>query len=991
MRKAAFILLCLTAVASLTLNAQMQIYYSAGSDPMTKWRSLDTEHYQFIYPAGIDSLARVYAANMEAVRNDAIVKPLQVNPARTSVVLHPYTFSADVTKRSNSPLRLDMYTSPDMYDFMSEPWEYTTAISGSRHLGHAYLLDRGPFHIAWYVIGDNMRVVGDALWYNKYFWLGDAATTVTDLSHAGIGRNSDMLRGYRASLTSGDLRDYNRWKLGSYEYYTPDADAFGYILESNFRYQNDYYAFGRDWADNVTEHPIKSLLTGKRDEPTGALKNRAFKEYRDSIAALFQRDYDAREPYTPVSALWPAENYTEYANFVYIESENAIYALKDTFKEARQLVRIDLVEGTEQFLMFFSQNSSELSERDGKLYWTETVHKGPWELEDFSELFSYDIASGKVERLTRNTRYFHSAPKPGSDVIAVGENTAEGDTYLTILSAAGDKDLSIKTPGNGSIKTMTWLGDVLYCLIVTGDGLGLYSIGDDGWKTCIAPQWQNIFDLAEANIRLNGRDTDVILFTSDVDGVTNVYAYDTTRGDVLRLINSPYGTAEAQLYRDGGLIYSRYGKFGYSIVKTSAADFEMTPVDMSSPYSFQLADKGTQLSGNAYPKPDEEMLAGYQDAARYPSRPYRKAGNMFNVHSWAPFYLDMKATSPSRKTKASLGVMAMSQNKLGTVSAKAGYSYGKSHNSAKWMHAGHAAIEFRGVMPRVSLAAEVNTSERMEYAHHLDKDGKVVNDFRFTDSSKPFFDIALNIYQPFEYSMLGMNATVLPALSLHINNNRAIDYIGRRSGTANYFQFGLAGALETDVAYAAIYPRWGVGASVSHIAPAAFGDAARLSTSQTALSLSAYLPGFAATHGISVSLDLVNQDWKRGEAVFPTESLIELPRGFVKVDAAQFNSRNYVKGGLDYALPVNLGDFSCLGGMLYLRRLQAIPFFDYAASWQYSGGRKEFYSVGTDLMLDINLLHIGVGLSAGVRYAYNNGSPEMPGSHTFQFLFKAGL
>lgn len=991
MRKIASILLLLTTVACLTVSAQAQLYYNAGSDPATKWRSFDTEHYQFIYPAGIDSLARVYAANMEAVRNDAIITPLKVYPARTPVVLHPYTFSGDDTKRSNSPLRLDFYTSPDMYDFMSEPWEYTTSISNSRHLGHAYLLDRGPFHIAWYVIGDNMRVLGDALWFNKYYWQGDAVTTVTDLSHAGAGRNAEFLKGYRASLTGNDLRDYNRWKLGSYEYYTPDPDAFGYILEANFRYQNDDYAFGREWADAMIARPITSLLAGKRDEPIGALKNKAFKEYRDSITAFFQRDFDSRQPFTPATSVWPAENYTEYDNFVYVGDEDAIYALKNTLKEARQLVRIDLRTGTEQFLMFFSQNTSELSELDGKLYWTETVHKGPWELEDFSELFSYDLASGKVERLSRNTRYFHSAPKAGGDVIAVSENTPGGDSFLTILSPTGSKELSVKTPANGSIKKMVWIGDVLYCLIVTGDGLGLYSMDDEGWKICIAPQWQNIFDLAEANIILNGRSTEVILFTSDVDGVTNVYAYDAGRGDVWQLINSPYGTAEAQHYKDGDLIYSRYGKTGYSIVKTSAADFEMKPVDMSSPYSFPLADKGSQLAGNAYPKPDEGMLAGYQDEARYPSRPYRKAGNMFTVHSWAPLYVETKASSLSGKTKASLGVMAMSQNKLGTVSAKVGYSYGKSLHSTKWMHGGHASIDFRGGIPRVSLAAEVNTSERMEYAHHLDKEGNVVNDFRFIDGSKPYFDIALSIYQPLQYRMLGMNATVLPALSLHLNNNRAVDYIGKRSGTANYFQFGLAGAIETDIAHAAIYPRWGVGAAVSHIAPAAFDGSARLSTSQTGLSLSAFLPGFATTHGISVSLDLVNQDWKRGEAVFPTKSLIELPRGFVKVDAAQFNSRNYVKAGLDYALPVNLGDFSCLGGMLYLRRFQAIPFFDYALSWQYSGGRKEFYSVGTDLLLDFNLFHLGVGLSAGVRYAYNNGSPEMPGSHTFQFLFKAGL
>jgi len=272
-----------------------------------------------------------------------------------------------------------------------------------------------------------------------------------------------------------------------------------------------------------------------------------------------------------------------------------------------------------------------------------------------------------------------------------------------------------------------------------------------------------------------------------------------------------------------------------------------------------------------------------------------------------------------------------------------------------------------------------------------DKDGKIVNDYRFADSNKPYYDISLSIYQPFEYSMLGMNASLEPAVSLHINNDKAVDYIGNRWGTANYVRAGISGSLENEIAHAAIYPRWGVGASINHISPAVIGNYVNLFTAQTGLQLSAYLPGFAITHGTHVALDVVNQDWKRGNAVFPTHSLIELPRGFVKLEPEQFDSRNYMKAAIDYAIPVNLGDVSFLNGWVYLRRLQIIPFIDYALCWQYSGGKKEMYSVGSDFIVDNNLFHLGVGLSLGLRYAYNNGSPAMPQQHTFQFLFKAGL
>lgn len=991
MRKFVSILLGLTFAACVTVSAQ--IYYTAGSDPLTRWKSINTEHYEIIYPVGIDSLARVYAANLEAVREDAIVKPLGVNPKRTSVILHAYTLAGEGNdnKRSNSPVRMDLNTSPSMYDYMSEPWEYTTTIGKSRHLGHAYLLDRGAFHTAWYIIGDNMRVLGDALWYNKYYWLGDARVTVTDLSHAGVGRSADYLKGYRTSFAVNDLRDYNRWKLGSYEIYTPGEDVFGYLLQANFRSQKNDYSFSREWADAHRDHPITALLAGTRPDAAGVLKAGYFKEYRDSLAALFQRDVAAREPFTKATTLWEAEYYTEYNNYVYVEDQDAVYAVKSNLTEADQLVKIDLRTGREKFLMYFNPDNSGFNEADGKLYWSETVHKGPWELEDYSEVFMYDTQKGKLKRLTKNTRYFAPVPHDTDDVIAVSENTVDGKSYVTILSPKGTREISVPAPENGSIKEMTWIGDVLYCLIVTGDGLGLYSMDDDGWKTCIAPQWQNIGDLQTANLMLDGRRTEVLLFTSDVDGVSNTYTYNPATRSVLQLVNSPYGVSNAQAYKDGGLIYSRYGMEGYSIVRTAASEFELQPTDMSAAFSFPLADKGSELAGNAYPKPDEKLLDQYQDESRYPSKNYSKLSNMFHVHSWAPFFVETAGGDDGSRKSAALGAMVMSQNKLGTVSAKLGYSYGKSLNSRKWMHGGHASIEFRGGMPRVALSAEVNTSERMEYAHYRDKDGKVVNDYRFADSNKPYYDISLSLYQPFEYSMLGMNASLEPAVSLHINNDKAVDYIGNRWGTANYVRAGISGSLENEIAHAAIYPRWGVGASINHISPAVIGNYVNLFTAQTGLQLSAYLPGFAITHGTHVALDVVNQDWKRGNAVFPTHSLIELPRGFVKLEPEQFDSRNYMKAAIDYAIPVNLGDVSFLNGWVYLRRLQIIPFIDYALCWQYSGGKKEMYSVGSDFIVDNNLFHLGVGLSLGLRYAYNNGSPAMPQQHTFQFLFKAGL
>lgn len=976
------------ALAAISANAQL--YYSAGSDPVTRWKSISTEHYDIIYPYGIDSLARVYAANMEAVRKDAIVLPQKVEPARAKVILHPFTLTGDDTRRSNSPVRLDIYTSPAMYRYMSEPWEYTTAIAKSRHLGHETLLDRKVFHGLHYVMGDNSRLLGDAALFNVFYWSGDEKVAVTDLSNAGEGRSADFLKGYRTSFLEKDLRSYDRWKLGSYRYYTPGPDAFGYILEAGYRDRNDDYAFSREWADIAVERPIGSLLKGRRADAMGAFKYPQFGSFRDSLAAMFQRDYESRRPFTYATSVWQARNYSDYSNYEYIESLDAIYAVKKSFQEADRLVKINLRNRTEEFVMFFNPDASGLKELNGKLYWSETVHKGFWELEDYSEVFTYDTRRGTLKRITRGTRYFNPTPSEDGSVIAVSENTVEGGSYLTIISPEGGKELSVSAPDNGSIKEMAWMGDVLYCLIVTADGLGIYSMGDEGWRVRLAPQWQNIYDLSANTLRIDGRMTRVLTFTSDVDGVSNLYSFEPSTRAVHRLVNSPYGAAEANAYKDGDLIYSRYGTTGYSIVRTAAADLEMKLVDMSKPYSFPLADRGTELASGAYPKPDDDYIANYFDETKYPSQSYSKPANWFLVHSWLPFYVNSGIGQSSMAMPASPGLMVTSQNYLGTVSAMLGYSYGKSPYSSSWLHGAHAALQIRGNIPRLELSAEVNTTERIILAHCPDEYGKPMNYYLIAEGRKPFYEVSAKIYQPLSYSMLGLNATVEPYLSFHHNNNEAVDYIGGRSGSADYFEAGFAADVRTGTARAAIYPRWGLGLGMDRIAPSAFGKAASLFTSQFRTRINAYLPGFDVTHGVSVSMDWVRQNWKRESAVLTTNSLIELPRGYTQIDLMQLNNRKYWKSAVDYAVPVYLGDTS-LGGIIYLKRLQAIPFFDYAVSKRYDGSRQNYFSLGTDLMVDCDVLRLKMDIALGLRYAYNKTFELMQPAHTVQFLVKASL
>jgi hypothetical protein len=134
-----------------------------------------------------------------------------------------------------------------------------------------------------------------------------------------------------------------------------------------------------------------------------------------------------------------------------------------------------------------------------------------------------------------------------------------------------------------------------------------------------------------------------------------------------------------------------------------------------------------------------------------------------------------------------------------------------------------------------------------------------------------------------------------------------------------------------------------------------------------------YIPGLMKNHGVRFSFSYQLQDYKGKNYLF--SNLANSPRGYDQLYGKQFVSLS-----ADYAFPIYLGDIE-LSSILYLKRLQVIPFAD----WAYNQGALEdthMFSAGSDLMLDFNVLNISLPLSAGVRYARTK-----EGSNLFQFLF----
>ena len=107
----------LSVISSSSLYGQ---YYTAGNDPTrVRWRMIRSEHFRMIYPAEIDSLARVYLYTLENIR-PRVTASLNIDPRPIPVILHPYTTQSNGVV-TWAPKRMDLFTSPDPYGSNPDP------------------------------------------------------------------------------------------------------------------------------------------------------------------------------------------------------------------------------------------------------------------------------------------------------------------------------------------------------------------------------------------------------------------------------------------------------------------------------------------------------------------------------------------------------------------------------------------------------------------------------------------------------------------------------------------------------------------------------------------------------------------------------------------------------------------------------------------------------------------------------------------------------
>lgn len=965
-------------------------FHSSGDDPASaKWMESSSAHYRIIYPAGLDSLARVYAAELERFYSaeswSSGYTPSQQYRKKMPVVLHPWTgySNGSVTW---APRRMDLFTTPDNSGMDPMPWATNLAVHESRHSSQMQVGKDGVFRPLNWLFGEVVPGVVSAVYPSTYFLEGDAVVAETALTEGGRGRQGDFFAYYMAAFDRGDWRDWAKWRWGSYRKYAPDHYALGYLTIAGARWQYDDPLFTADYFNTIKRRPLRlNNLPKAYKKRSGKKFKAAFRDVMEAFHGVWSENMEKRAPFIEgerVSALpsW----YTAYTNLCV--TDDGILAARSGKTYAEDLVFFG--KDGETVIRPLSGGSGKMSMAGDVLYLSEMLPDIRYGLKQTSVIRYMSMKDGKFHDLTSGTRLYNAEVSPDGSVVVATDYPVSGGSALVILDASTGRDIRrIDAPDSLQFNEAVFDGD---CLIVSGvsaAGCGLYLIDRDGeMMDLLPPVSASLTGLLSAE--------EGIYFMSDRPGVTEVYLLDRD-GALFQKTSTRYGVADFDL-GDGEMFYVLREYEGENLFKIGTEKLLHKEVSREyvyrDPVAETLAMQERELAGDAaWP----EVAAPVEMTA--PKR-YSKLLGIPHVHSWVPLSISYDAindlSADELYEKASIGATVMFQNLLGTASGIASYEYIRD-NRRRSRHAGHLQFTYSGLFPVFELSLDFNDRDAIQYSVARTSFGKVTTEGlsgRYLDS--PHVKGDLKVYVPLNFSSGGWSKGLIPQVKYsfsndYLNKTRAdvvirepLGMIASGTGLGNVelgknipvhsVTASLRGYVMRNKAEAAVYPKLGVGLELGYKTMVGLDDMFSSSIFGHAYG---YLPGLALNQGLKLS---ATYQYNNG-AAFGGQHLNLIPRGYDSSALENFAGTyapHQVFASADYAIPFSLGDISAFNPLFYITHFTFTPYFDWFNMTLGNGleGYMNVCSAGADFTVNLaNLAWIPYGTEIGVRYSRTFG------------------
>lgn len=924
-------------------------YYLSGQDPASvKWKQINSENFQIIYPEAYDSVAQ-YVMNVMEYGRSLTMQSHHSNPKKISVILHNQTIISNA-EVAWAPRRMEFYTVGPQNSY-SQEWFQQLAIHEYVHTLQITQMEQGLTKFLYHLFGEQITVGIFGLYVPYWFIEGDAVVAETALSNAGRGRDPNFEMELRAQLLNIGPYSLEKANLGSFKDFTPDRYHLGYYMVGQGRAE-----FGRDmWnkpMNNVAKFPaaVVPFATGIKTE-TGLTKNDFYKWAMRDLTKKWSVQLANTQPdnYNQIS------NQTKYINYSqnnFLDNGD-IFSLEENYHDIGRFVSHDKKGNKTRLFTPGYYMKDRISVGGDLISWVEVKYDPRWSNRRNTKLFVYNYKTGQKRKLINKERYFSPQLSPKGDRIAVIEVDELNGNYLVILNSENGNIISrIEAPEKTSLSHPSWNQnqDKLVVEALGLNGKTIMIVDPEEKEFVQMLPWQHTHILNPRFWKNH------ILFEASYNGIMNIYALEIATKSIYQTTNIAFGAGDYQISKDGKeILFSNYTSNGKIIATQSWDQNDWIPFNKVADYRYPLADI---LSSQE----DTIMKSKYIPDNNYEEKKYSKLAHLFNIHSWSP--LSVFGTNGYIYP----GVNILSQNKLGTMTANLGVNY--NYNTETLRYSGK--VDYLGWYPAISLGADYGR----EWTNVIDDN----NDTTTHYWNETNFDAS--VYVPLLYTSGTWAHNIQPQISFQYKQidgaeNLNISYRNIKSAV-----YGIQYSAQSKSPFQNIFPRWGYALSLAYRQSIEMPEDGSMFLAGASL----YLPGMFRHDGLRL---MGSYQDKEGDAGFYTDWAAPA-RGYSGI-----TYRDLITLRADYSVPLFYPDFN-LSSLIYLKRIKINLFFDYSVLPDLPQNANHpiddfFYSYGTDITFDLHFLRSKFPFNLGFRTSWVDGYVDNPEGLVLQFLWGIGI
>ncbi len=494
---------------------------------------------------------------------------------------------------------------------------------------------------------------------------------------------------HKAQVVEKGLYSYDKAYNGSYKNYVPDQYQLGYYLVGNadVRYGSGVWD---SVLTRVGKHPLSFTPFNRAlKKETGLNKVQLYYSIFDSLKNAWRA---SDEKYHSVSFKKISPENRRYSSYTYNHwlNDSVLIAYKTSLDEIPSFVTLD-PGGNEKKIFYPGTIFNEsVNYRDNFIVWSEHIPNPRWTHSGKSLIRILNIYSKNITEIKPEFKCFSPSISPDKRKVAVVETDFSSNYYLSVYSIPeGNLLKRIQTPDNNYMFSPEWLNNSdLALIILTSEGkrLATVNLQNENLKVLIDKDLGDIKQLRMAGSKL--------YFICSYSGKNALYTYNINSGNI-NFLYEPRFDVESPAVDTGNdkIALSDYTSDGFRVIVINKNNLKTQPLNAVKKANYRLAEL------LAKQEPGIPDFTYPENAAKYPSKKYSKAGHLFNFHSWAPAFVDVN------KYKIGPGLSLMSQNKLGTAETVLGYKWDVAGRTGKF----YARYSFKGWYPIID--AELNSGK----------------------------------------------------------------------------------------------------------------------------------------------------------------------------------------------------------------------------------------------------------------------------------------